>query len=207
MLAGLVRPALAAEEDEAEQARVHLRRAAAATDLGNYTEAAKEYEAAYIRTSDGNLLAQVGQAWQAAGDRGKALTAFRSCVRLAPNGEQRALCDARARELESASAIPASPPPAMPGQAPMGVMPLATPAPAPPPALPPAYVAQPTPATTVVTCEPCSKAADPTPAYQAMSFWIVLSALVVAGAVVGVVYLQKDNDLAMPTTTFGTKSF
>src|SRR5512138_878765 len=104
MLAGLVRPALAAEEDEAEQARVHLRRAAAAADLGNYTEAAKEYEAAYIRTSDGNLLAQVGQAWQAAGDRGKALTAFRSCVLLAPSGEQRGLCDARARELEYASA-------------------------------------------------------------------------------------------------------
>jgi tetratricopeptide (TPR) repeat protein len=206
MLAGLVRPALAAD-DEAEQARVHLRRAAAAADLGNYTEAAKEYEAAYIKTSDGNLLAQVGQAWQAAGDRGKALTAFRSCVRLAPDGTQRGLCDARARELEYSSAIPASAPPAMPGQAPMGVMPLATPTPAPPP-LPPPYVAQPLPATTVVTCEPYTKAAaDPIPAYQAMSFWIVLGALIVAGAVVGVVYLQKDNDLAMPTTTFGTKSF
>ena len=199
MLVGVIRPALAAEED-ANQAQLHLRRAAAASDLGNYADAAKEYEAAYMKNPDGNLLTLVGQAWQQAGDRQKALTAFRSCVRLAPDGEQRTLCDAKVRELEYQPSIAPATGPAMPGQAPMGMMPLATPPP-PPPA--PVYVAPRAPAPAFATCPPCARApVQPNPA----PFLIVLGALVVVGVVVGVLYAGRD-DLDMPITTYGAKDF
>jgi len=198
MMGVLGRPALAGG-DEAAEAQAHLRRAAAAADLGNFAEAAREYEAAYMRTSDANLLVAVGQAWQHAGELQKALTAYRSCARLAPNGGQRALCESKIRNLELG---PGSAPAPMPRQGAVGVVPLATPSPLPP------YPVRQAPAPTYVSCEPCAQASiPPSPVYHRAPFWIVLGTVVVVGTVIGVIYLRQDKDLAMPTTTFGTKQF
>ena len=208
MLAGLARPALAADES----VQAHLGRATAATNLGNYADAAKEYEAAYMQTSDPNLLVEVGRTWQLAGDRQKALTAFRSYVRVAPSGEHRALCEAKIRELEAqpmAAPVPGavppptvaypppSPPPPMPAPAPMALLPP-----------PPSYRAQPAPApaTTFATCESRPPAAGEGPVYHRWPFWIVVGTVVVAGTAVAIWY-ARDRDLAMPITTFGSKRF
>jgi hypothetical protein len=181
-LAGLTGPATAAP-DEAGPAQEHLHRAAAATNLGNYFEAAKEYEAAYMQTSDPNLLVHVGQTWQLAGDRPKALTAFRSYVRVAPDGEHRALCAAKIRELEGPPAPPAMAAP-LPGS-PVPPM-TAYPSPSAPPPMP-------APAPTVaVPPPPLSYAAQPAP--TAATTWVA-------------VWYARDRDLAMPTTTFGTKRY
>ena len=45
-----------------------MRKATAAYNLGRYTEAAKEYETAYEKTLDPNMLFNVGQAWRLAGN-------------------------------------------------------------------------------------------------------------------------------------------
>jgi tetratricopeptide (TPR) repeat protein len=189
LLAGLARPAMAGD-DEVAQGRDHARRATAAANLGNYAEAAKEYEAAYMKTLDANLLLDVGQAWQAAGEPQKALTAFRSCVRLAPDGQRRATCEAKLGELEYQRSSQA---------APAAVVPVAPPMMAAPPPAP--YVLPP-PAPTCPSNAPCPAAET-----SYWPLWLAIGAVVVASVVVGVVYARQDKDLAMPITTYGTKDF
>jgi hypothetical protein len=198
MLAGLARPAAAAGE-EAAQAAAHLQRAAAASNLGNYADAAREYEAAYMKTWDPNLLVHVGQTWQLAGDRQKALTAFHSYVRVAPGGEQRALCEARIREIEGQ---PAGPPMVAPFPGAMGPPMMA----APPPPLPYPAPPPPPPATSFATTEARAPVATESPVYHRWPFWIIAATVVVGGTAVALWY-TRDKDLAMPTTTFGTKQF
>jgi tetratricopeptide (TPR) repeat protein len=209
ILAGLPRPAIAAGA-EAEQAAAHLQRAAAASNLGNYADAAREYEAAYMKTWDPNLLVHVGQAWRLAGDRQKALTAFHSCLRVAPEGEQRALCAARISEIEGQpggppimAAPPASSPAPLPAPAPMVVVPVAQ-----PPSPPPYYAAQPAPAPalTLANSGACAPVAAESPVYHRWPFWIIVGTVVVGGTAVALWY-TRDDDLAMPITTFGTKQF
>jgi hypothetical protein len=195
LLVGLVKPAAAV--DDAADAEAHARKAAAAIDLGNYVEGAKEYEAAYMAKPDAGTLLSVGQAWQLAGERQKALTAFRSCLRLTATGEQHAACEARVRELDPASQ-PVSTAWA-PAPAPSPV-PMVTPTPAPPTAW------QPAPASTVVVCPP----REPQPAeasHSSWPAWTVFGAIVLTGMVLGFVYLNQNTDLTMPNTTFGTKQF
>src|SRR5262245_42356196 len=60
-----------------DEAKAHVRKATAAYNLGRYIEAAKEYEAAYEQTLDAKLLFNVAQAYRLAGDREKAITAYR----------------------------------------------------------------------------------------------------------------------------------
>jgi hypothetical protein len=205
MLAGFAPPALAA--DEAEQAQAHMRRALAAANLGNYADAAKEYEAAYVLTSAPNLLVDVGRTWQLAGEPQKALTAFRSYVRVAPGGEHRAFCERKIWEIEGQPVAPAMPPPVAP---PM----VAYPPPSPPPPMPapaPMFAAPPPPYAAAPATAFATSAAPPPPAaespvYHRWPFWVVVGAVVIAGTVVAVWYMQ-DRNLAMPTTTFGTKDF
>jgi hypothetical protein len=37
--------------------------------------------------------------------------------------------------------------------------------------------------------------------------WVAVIAILVAGAAVGIMYARQSTDVAMPTTTFGTKNF
>ena len=60
----LASSARAAEPGNNEEARVHVRQATAAYNLGLYLEAANEYEAAYRQTLDANLLFNIGQAYR-----------------------------------------------------------------------------------------------------------------------------------------------
>lgn len=188
----LIRPAIAGDE-EAAQAAAHARKAAAAIDLGNYVDAAKEYEAAYMARQDPEMLARVGEAWQLAGERQKALTAYRSCARVSATSESRATCELRVRELESA----AQPAPA--GWAPSASLPAPVPAPSP-------VVWQPAPAPAIVTCPPPEPKSDDRSRVN-WPAWTVLGAVVITGMVLGFVYLNRDTSLTMPNTTFGNKQF
>jgi len=50
-------------------------------------------------------------------------------------------------------------------------------------------------------------AAPPPAESSTWPLWVAVGAVLVAGAVVGVMYTRQSTDLAMPTTTFGTKRF
>ena len=218
-------PAFAAAEsavgEDIEQARVHVRKATAAYNLGRYAEAAKEYEAAYETTLDSNLLFNVGQAWRLAGEAQKALTAYRSYVRSAPNGERRETAEAKIQEIESQHASQPAP---TNGQVPAAATtppatsdtPTVTQTPPPasempalaPSAAPSAPAATAPSATPLALIDTSAKEADqPSPFYRRWPFWSAVGAVVAAGVVTGIILSGGSGELTMPGTTYGAKHF
>ena len=191
-----------------EQAKVHVRKATAAYNLGKYADAAKEYEAAYEQTLDPNLLFNVGQAYRLAGDRDKAIMAYRSFIRSAPDSERRALAETKIHELEQQrpTAAPAAGPPAG-APSPASAPPVATPPP-PTPIEPPPLPPSTGPAAgglgaPLVAPEP----AQPSPFYKRWPFWTGVGVVVAGGVVLGVVLSRHGNDVTLPGSTYGTKEF
>ena len=197
LLAGFGGSAIAGE-DEAPQAQTRAQRASAAYNLGNYAEAAKEYEAAYMATSDASLLFRTGEAWQAAGEPQKALAVFRSCARLAPSDGERATCEERIKGLDRQAPSPGTDAPFI------GAVPLPATAAAPPPPAP--VVVLPPPASTQANRDADASAAR-CPECSSWPVWVAVGTVVVAAVVVGLLYYGRDNDLTMPQTTFGAKQF
>ena len=92
LIAGLlvlgVRPALA-QSSEQDQAREHYKKGLAAYNLGQYSEAASEFEAAYRLFLDPALLFNIAQAHRMNGELEKALNGYRSYLRTAAPGTPR----------------------------------------------------------------------------------------------------------------------
>lgn len=94
------RPALA-QSSEGEQAREHYKKGLAAYNLGQYSEAAAEFETAYRLFLDPALLFNIAQAHRMNGELEKALNGYRSFLRTAPAGTQnRAQAEKWRQELE-----------------------------------------------------------------------------------------------------------
>ena len=216
-----------AAEQPSGVATAHVRKATAAYNLGKYPEAAKEYEAAYEQTLDANLLFNIGQAYRLAGERDKAITAYRSFIRSAPESEQRQLAESKIREIErQRSAPPPDPAPApapaavpAPVPAPAAVapaaapeLPTAAPVAAPPPATPsPAPVPTPASPTTekpsnLVAAPVVPEPPPPTPFYKGWPFWTAVGAVVVGAVVLTIVLTRPSNDVNM-NAKFGTQEF
>ena len=76
------------------------------------------------------------------------------------------------------------------------------------PMAPPApYVAYPPPAPYAAYPPPATAAADPSPFYDHWPFWAAFTAAVAGGVIAGVLWARQPTDVAMPTTTFGTKKY
>ena len=73
------------EDNEREAARIATKQATAAYNLGHYDEAASLYEDAYKLVPDPILLYDLGQSYRQANKLDKALTAYRSYLRTAPD--------------------------------------------------------------------------------------------------------------------------
>jgi tetratricopeptide (TPR) repeat protein len=73
------------EDSDREAARIATKQATAAYNLGHYDEAASLYEEAYRRVPDPILLYDLGQSYRQADKLDKALTAYRSYLRTAPD--------------------------------------------------------------------------------------------------------------------------
>jgi tetratricopeptide (TPR) repeat protein len=74
----------AAFADDKETARENAKQATVAYNLGHYDEAAALYEEAYKLVQDPTLLYNLGQCYRQANILDKALTAYRSYLRTAP---------------------------------------------------------------------------------------------------------------------------
>jgi len=221
LLSLLIVPDVRAAEQPSDVATAHVRKATAAFNLGKYDDAAKEYEAAYEQTLDPNLLFNIGQAYRLAGNREKAITAYRSFIRSAPESEQRHLAESKIRELERQRPAPppASAPVPAPGPAPAAVVPVPTPGPpmaapvaAPPTETPsPARAPTPAPSTTetpggLVTAPAVPEPAPSTPFYKGWPFWTAVGAVVAGAVVLTVVLTRPSNNLNM-NADFGTNGF
>jgi tetratricopeptide (TPR) repeat protein len=220
----VVVPGIRAAEPPKDVATAHVRKATAAYNLGKYADAAKEYEAAYEQTLDPNLLFNIAQAYRLAGDREKAITAYRSFIRSAPQSEQRHLAETKVRELErqrstappatgpvpapeSAASAPAAAPAPTPALRPMApVVPASTDTPG------PGSAAAATPSTTevaggLVTAPSAPEPAQPARFYKRWPFWTAVGAVVAGGVVLGIVLSRHSNDVTMPPSKYGTQEF
>jgi tetratricopeptide (TPR) repeat protein len=178
----------AARADDTQQAREHYERGTAFYDLGQYREAAHEYEEAFKVRNDPALLFNIGQAYRFGADYASALRAYRSYLRRLPDARNRTevlghigtlqrLVDEQRRALSSPSTgtmAPNGEPRPEPGE--LHPLTLTPSAPPPPP---------------------------PRPLARRWWLWTSLAgALVVAGAAVGVgVAVTTPNNAAAPPGT------
>ena len=197
-----------------DEVKARVRKATAEYNLGQYLEAAKDYEASYLETLDANLLFNVAQAYRLAGETDKAITAYRSYLRSNPAAGQRALAESKLRELEEKRGVPASP-----ASVAVPVAPAASPtpavAPAPAPVAPaasslPASAAvapSQSPESNVLVSAPPSEPPSADAFYKRWPFWVVTGVVVAGAAVAAVLLSNRGDDLKMPGATLGTKEF
>jgi hypothetical protein len=185
-----------ARADESNDAKVHYQKATAHYAVGEYKEAAQEYEAAYKAKQDPALLYNAAQSHRLANDNQKALLLYKNIVKLYPTSKYAEESKDRIVKLEQAIATTQSPPnqpapalvtpppsaPPVVAPPPPPVQPIAQPAPgaAPVPAAPPPSAGA--PAGTVTATAPPS---GETPIYQKWWFWTA-AGVVVVGAIVGI---------------------
>src|SRR5262245_40948896 len=74
---------------QAQTAKQHYERGSTLYDVGQYREAAREYEEAYKLKSDPALLFNMGQAYRLGGDNVAALRAYKSYLRRSPEASNR----------------------------------------------------------------------------------------------------------------------
>jgi hypothetical protein len=193
--------------DDASDARTHYQKATAHYAVGEYHDAAMEYEAAYKAKQDPALLYNAAQSHRLANDNQKALLLYKNIVKLHPTSKYAAESKDRIEKLEAAIATTQSPPnqpapvqlgaggTATPPAASPPVQPLTQPAPgaAPPPAaLPPPVAAPgPAPAATLTATAPPPSGGE-TPIYSKWWFWTG-AGIVVVGAVVAIVALSGST--------------
>jgi len=213
LLAALAPPARA-QQSEQEQAREHYKKGLAAYNLGQYSEAAAEFEAAYRLFLDPALLFNIAQANRMNGELEKALNGYRAFLRTAPPATQnRAQAERWRQELEKevaharASAPAANPTPTV---VPAPVTPTAPsassaapPAPAPAPAPTAATtaatlaLAAPNPGTpaAMATLEATPAPARTEPSNESNHWWIwgVAGAAVVAGVVTALLLTRNHS--------------
>ena len=98
--------------DETSAAREHAQKAKAFMDLGKYSEAAAEYEAAYADKQDPTLLLNLAQAYRLAGNGNKAIFFYRKYLQHVPKSPYRADIEEKIAALEKGGATGTlSPPP------------------------------------------------------------------------------------------------
>jgi tetratricopeptide (TPR) repeat protein len=206
MLLALAHGAGAAEEKKTEARRLYDQ-ATAAFGVGNYAEAAENYEASFKLHPDAALLYNAAQAYRMAGNQQRALQLYRNFVRL--YGDNPRTEDARnhAAALEKAIA----------GTATSGVAPAPTSTPADTAPRPPSPELAPPPSQGVSLSAPPPPGQPPalveqqaTPANADESgpsvlgrpwFWVVVGAAVVGGTVAILLATRKDT---YPDATLGT---
>jgi tetratricopeptide (TPR) repeat protein len=167
----------ATENRDREAARIAAKQATAAYNLGQYDEAASLYEEAYRRVPDPIFLYDIGQSYRQANKPDKAMTAYRSYLRTAPeNAPNRQRVEAWVRDLERTSALQAKAAAekgAQENQPPAPVAPALAVPKAPEPQIEPAQVRAAQAAPELVPATPASapKSAlsQPAPAFQAQA--------------------------------------
>jgi tetratricopeptide (TPR) repeat protein len=94
---------VALARDDVQSAREHFLKGKRAYDLGRFTDAAKEYEAAYEQKDDPALLFNIGQAHRLAGPAHAraSLLAYKAFLRNVPNPPNQLEVEAHIREMQA----------------------------------------------------------------------------------------------------------
>ncbi len=94
---------IAQSPDPASVAREHYRTGSKYFDLGQFAEAAREYEAAFAADERALLLFNIGQAHRLAGNATRAILAYRGFLRRQPDSPHRAEVERHIAVLEAQS--------------------------------------------------------------------------------------------------------
>jgi tetratricopeptide (TPR) repeat protein len=203
LLVAAAGPARAADDVDA---KTHYQRATAHFAVGEYREAATEYEEAFKLKQDPAILFNAAQAHRLAGDNQKALLLYNNVIKLYPTSQY--ATDSKER-IEKLAQSGTSPPAAVPGDsvartpppvASAPVAPPAAPASPPPPAaapLPAPALASPAPiasSTTLIATAPPSPPPDQEdkPVYTRWWFWAAAGGVVAIG-VIAIVALSSGS--------------
>jgi tetratricopeptide (TPR) repeat protein len=200
LLLSALLPARLANAAPADDAKAHYQKATAHFAVGEYREAAVEYEEAFKLKQDPALLYNAAQSFRLAGDNQKALLLYTNLVKLYPTSKFAA--DSKDHIAKLNAAGPQTPPPAAPATtppsaaaAPPPVVPIA-PVTTSPPAAPPPPAATPVPSVpapapapivSAPAVAPTAPPAEPAhPFYTRWWFWAAAGAVVAAGVVTAV---------------------
>jgi tetratricopeptide (TPR) repeat protein len=177
-------------------------------DLGQYREAAHEYEAAFKLHQSPPLLFNIAQAYRLGGDPANALRAYRSYLRRSPDATNRAevtqyiaTCE---KQLAAAPKVSEPPPPAEPTTT------AATTTTAKPATIPTLEVQAtpqpelPSPALELSTSPPTH--AERTPVYKRWWLWTTVAVVAAGGAAValGLTYGAR-KDVSIPSNSHSVK--
>src|SRR5450432_1791185 len=110
LVGALLTFATPARADDAADAKLHYQKATAHYAVGEYHDAAMEYEAAYKAKQDPALLYNAAQSHRLAGDNPKALLLYKNIVKLYPTSKYAGESKDRIEKLEQAIATTTSPP-------------------------------------------------------------------------------------------------
>jgi tetratricopeptide (TPR) repeat protein len=151
--------------DEAA-AKLHYEKGTAAYALGDFAEAARQYEAAFRLKLDPALLFNAAQAHRRAGNRQRAIELYENLLRVFPTTEGREKARQHLQELRKAEAADAST--------------AGAPAPAPPPAI-------------ELGPRPPGDVAETPPTYKKTWFWVTVGGIVLAGVATALVLSAGDK--------------
>jgi tetratricopeptide (TPR) repeat protein len=217
--AALDTPALCAEDKSA--ARVRYEKGTRLYEVREYTEALKEYKAAYVAKADPAFLFNIGQCLRKLDRNAEALDFFQQYLKKIPaDHPNRAQVEARIRNIEAgltAGADPFDQSDTVKAAAPPAVG--ANPLPAPGPAAPPEPAQQATApnllrlpnapqsaGVDLAASTPAAEGRSSTPIYGTWWFWTGVGAVVVAGAVTAIVLASGGGGASIPSTTLGSRS-
>lgn len=180
--------------DEAA-AREHYEKGTAAYALGDFAEAAKQYEAAFRVKLDPALLYNAAQAHRRANNKPRAIELYQNLLRLFPNAPNRDVARQHLDELKKGSPAPVSPPPAG------GAQTVATATTPPPGTLvpPPIPTFEPTAGAPAVALQADASDRAPRPLYRKPWFWGAVAGVVLVGVVTAVAVAAGDDPAAKPS--------
>jgi tetratricopeptide (TPR) repeat protein len=170
----------------ADDAKTHYQKATAHFAVGEYRDAAIEYEEAFKLKQDPAILFNAAQSFRLAGDNQNALLLYNNIIKLYPSTQYAKDSKERIEKLAQATTTP-------PAATPAPVTPILPPAPmvvAPPPAIDPAASTAGASATIVSTAPPSTS--DAHPIYTRWWFWTAVG-VVAAGAVITTIAVSSGG--------------
>ena len=170
----------------ADDAKAHYQKATAHFAVGEYHDAAIEYEEAFKLKQDPAILFNAAQSFRLAGDNQQALLLYSNIIKLYPSTQYAKDSKERIEKLSQAATAPPAPTPAP-------VTPIPAPAPvvaAPPPAIEPAAAAPGVSTTIVLSPPPTDSEAHPI--YTRWWFWTAVG-VVAAGAAITVIAVSSGG--------------
>jgi tetratricopeptide (TPR) repeat protein len=170
----------------ADDAKAHYQKATAHFAVGEYHDAAIEYEEAFKLKQDPAILFNAAQSFRLAGDNQQALLLYNNIIKLYPSTQYAKDSKERIEKLSQTATAPAAPTPAP-------VTPIPSPAPsvvAPPVAVEPAATTPGASATIVSSAPPTGSEAHPI--YTRWWFWTAVG-VVAAGAVITAIAVSSGG--------------